>query len=101
MSTSLRLALTRIGDLLLNNKITQNEDDKPIENINLEIPNYQRPYKWSAKNVIQLLDDILNAKNENKETYRVGTLILHYDRKKSLYNIVDGQQRTYYLYFIT
>ncbi len=94
MSTSLRLALTRIGDLLLNNKITQNEDDKPIENINLEIPNYQRPYKWSAKNVIQLLDDILNAKNENKETYRVGTLILHYDRKKSLYNIVDGQQRT-------
>src|SRR5690606_23020637 len=46
----------------------------------------------TAKNAIQLLDDIINAKNENKETYRVGTLILHKD-DQSTYNIVDGQQR--------
>jgi len=94
MSNSLKLAITNIGDLLLNNKISQNEKNKPIANINLEIPNYQRPYKWTARNVIQLLDDIVNAKNENKEIYRVGTLILHKDTKKSIYNIVDGQQRT-------
>ena len=56
------------------------------------IPEYQRPYKWTAKNAIQLLDDIIEAKTENKETYRVGTLILHNDKGK--YNIVDGQQRT-------
>jgi len=94
MTTFLKLAITKIGDLLIDNKITQNTDGKEITNINLVIPNYQRPYKWSAKNVIQLLDDILNAKNENKETYRVGTLILHKDNKESSYNIVDGQQRT-------
>ncbi len=94
MSNSLRLAITKIGDLLLSNKISQNKDNNPIANINLVIPNYQRPYKWTARNVIQLLDDIVNAKNENKEIYRVGTLILHEDEKKSAYNIVDGQQRT-------
>ena len=93
MTTNLKLAITKIGDLLLNDKITQDKDGNTITDINLVIPNYQRPYKWTAKNVIQLLDDIIDAKNENKETYRVGTLILHQD-KESKYNIVDGQQRT-------
>ena len=92
MSTCLKLAITKVGDLLLKNEITQVEDEKSIADIELKIPNYQRPYKWTAKNVIQLLDDIIDAKNENKETYRVGTLILHLDNE-SKYNIVDGQQR--------
>ena len=79
MNTFLKLAITKIGDLLLQNNITQDKDGKTISDINLVIPNYQRPYKWTAKNVIQLLDDILDAKKENKETYRVGTLILHHE----------------------
>lgn len=94
MTTCLKLAITKIGDLLLHNKITQDKDGNILTDINLVIPNYQRPYKWTAKNVIQLLDDIIDAKNKNKETYRVGTLILHHDEKKIAYNIVDGQQRT-------
>ncbi len=94
MSTFLKLAITTIGDLLLRNNISQDKDGKSISDINLVIPNYQRPYKWTAKNVIQLLDDILDAKKDNKETYRVGTLILHQENGKSTYNIVDGQQRT-------
>lgn len=93
MTTCLKLAITKIGDLLLHDKITQDKDGNIIPDIELVIPNYQRPYKWTAKNVIQLLDDIIDAKNENKETYRVGTLILHQDKDKK-YNIVDGQQRT-------
>ena len=28
-------------------------------NLNLSIPNYQRPYKWTIKNVQQLIDDLL------------------------------------------
>jgi hypothetical protein len=94
MTTALQLAITKIGDLLLDDKISQDEEGKPIGNINLVIPPYQRPYKWTAKNAIQLFDDIIEAKNQNKEAYRVGTLILHFDAKKSVYNIVDGQQRT-------
>ncbi len=93
LTNNLTLAITTIGDLLIDNKITKNSEGKGIENINLVIPNYQRPYKWTAKNVIQLLDDIIDAKNANKEIYRVGTLILH-DDKDNKYNIVDGQQRT-------
>jgi hypothetical protein len=92
MSIDLKLAITKIGDLLLGDKITQDKNGSPITDIVLKIPVYQRPYKWTAKNIIQLLDDILDAKNANKETYRVGTLILHQD--ESIYNIVDGQQRT-------
>lgn len=92
---NLILSITTIGDLLLHNKITRNGDSKAIENVKLNIPEYQRPYKWTARNAIQLLDDIIEAKNENKEVYRVGTLILHKDKDEKgneRYNIVDGQQ---------
>lgn len=94
MPNRLILGIAKIGDLLLNNHITQANDDQDISNIQLRIPEYQRPYKWTAKNSNQLLDDILYAKSENKEAYRVGTLILHADKERGCYNIVDGQQRT-------
>lgn len=90
--SNLTLATTTIGDLLIHDRITKKSDGKPIENIRLIIPDYQRPYKWTARNAIQLLDDVIEAMNNNKEVYRVGTLILHKDNDK--YNIVDGQQRT-------
>ena len=95
--SNLILSITTIGDLLLNNRISQKEDGKPIDNVTLTIPEYQRPYKWTARNAIQLLDDIIEAMNNNKEVYRVGTLILHKeqdDNSQERYNIVDGQQRT-------
>lgn len=87
----LRLSITTVGDLLLRQTISNGED--PIKDIYLQIPNYQRPYKWTARNAIQLLDDIIEAKNANKERYRVGTLILH-KTPDNRYDIVDGQQRT-------
>ncbi len=92
--SNLKLGITKIEDLLIRQTISQAEDGKPKQEIHLVVPNYQRPYKWSSKNVVQLLDDIIHAKNENKEVYRVGTLILHFDKEKKNYNIVDGQQRT-------
>ncbi len=94
---NLTLSITTIGDLLINNRITRKADGKPIPNVRLTIPDYQRPYKWTARNSIQLLDDILEARNSNKEVYRVGTLILHKtinNNGEDVYNIVDGQQRT-------
>lgn len=91
-NNKLTLAITTVGDLLLHSKITRQEDGKSIENVQLSVPDYQRPYKWDAKNAIQLLDDIIEAKSNNKEVYRVGTLILY--KNNSTYEIVDGQQRT-------
>lgn len=59
----------------------------------LAIPDYQRPYKWQDKHVNQLLNDVI--RHRNKGSYRLGTVVLHHDERKSssqLY-IVDGQQR--------
>ena len=49
------------------------------------IPAYQRPYKWTAKNVNQLITDIITFRD--KSQYRLGTLVLYGNE------IVDGQQR--------
>ena len=57
---------------------------------NLQIPNYQRPYKWTEKNVNQLIDDIFVQKD--KSAYRLGTVVIHNENNK--HYIVDGQQRT-------
>ena len=66
-----------------------------LQRDNLIIPEYQRPYKWTTRNVIELLNDILLHKE--KKAYRLGTLVLHEDvdkDKNTVLNIVDGQQRT-------
>lgn len=60
------------------------------------IPNYQRPYKWSQKNIIDLLTDISEAIERSRGLgsefkYRIGTVILH--KWEGKYYIVDGQQR--------
>lgn len=60
-----------------------------LANPRLNIPNYQRPYSWKAKNVRNLFYDIKEAKQ--KENYHLGTLILH-ENDKTI-DIVDGQQR--------
>ena len=68
---------------------------------NLYIPKYQRPYKWTIKNVNQLIDDILLF--QNKSAYRLGTIVLHKDKdtnNEDILNIVDGQQRTITLFLI-
>lgn len=43
----------------------------------LLIPSYQRPYKWTTKNVSQLLEDIANMKDTGR--YRLGSIIVHLD----------------------
>ena len=62
----------------------------------LSIPNYQRPYKWSTRNIADLLADIDNAIAESAIhagfKYRIGTIIL-YNASNGKYEIVDGQQR--------
>lgn len=61
----------------------------------LNIPEYQRPYKWGVHNITDLLLDIEHAISEKRLytdfKYRVGTVILHKDGNNL--RIVDGQQR--------
>lgn len=70
--------------------------------LQLEIPVYQRPYRWETENVWQLLGDILHSKESGKPKYRIGSVILHKEYKDGqvFYNIVDGQQRLTTLYLL-
>ena len=59
------------------------------------IPPYQRKYTWSYDNVSQLCRDLLRSADEGKESYHLGTIILHHqpgEQGDSFY-VVDGQQR--------
>ena len=61
----------------------------------LSIPDYQRPYKWTEKNLNALVNDI--QEHKDKSAYRLGTIVLHRDKNNTSLkniNIVDGQQRT-------
>ena len=64
----------------------------------LRIPDYQRPYKWTQKNLNALLADLRRYKG--KSAYRLGTIVFHhhYEDQKGIptetLDIVDGQQRT-------
>jgi hypothetical protein len=57
----------------------------------LTLPEYQRPYKWFEKHVKQLINDII--KNQGIGNYRIGSVVIHKDKDKDKWNIVDGQQR--------
>lgn len=56
----------------------------------LRIPDYQRPYRWTIRNVDDLIEDIDTFRGSGQ--YRLGTVIVHRDANGTL-NIVDGQQR--------
>ncbi len=70
---------------------------------NLRIPEYQRPYRWTQKNVEQLLNDINNARINGKNDYLIGSVILHKNSREdesATLDIVDGQQRLTTIYLI-
>jgi hypothetical protein len=72
---------------------TLNENDSFAK---LTIPPYQRPYAWGEEQVIQLLEDLIEAwQKDDGRCYLVGNIILHKDNGEDnvKLNIVDGQQR--------
>lgn len=62
----------------------------------LNIPAYQRPYKWKQQHLHALLDDI--KLHSDKSAYRLGSVVFHSHSENNNSNeqldIVDGQQRT-------
>ncbi|EHE6278707.1 DUF262 domain-containing protein, partial [Salmonella enterica] len=58
------------------------------------IPAYQRPYKWTVKNISELLADINS--HLDKSAYRLGSVVFHQPESNEEHrlDIVDGQQRT-------
>ena len=75
----------------------------------LAIPNYQRPYRWGAKNISDLFSDLAAHQSRisalfgdaiaysDKSAYRLGSVVFHQHTDSKLgemLDIVDGQQRT-------
>ncbi|CAB1253176.1 DUF262 domain-containing protein [Clostridium sp. LBM24168] len=64
---------------------------KELFELNLAIPEYQRPYSWNIASTNTLFMDTYDAYKQGLSEYRLGSIILH--KKDQNYNIVDGQQR--------
>ena len=69
-----------------------------LMNINLKIPDYQRPYRWSSSSTNTLFADTYEAYKLGIDEYRLGSVILHralnHNSQHYDYNLVDGQPRT-------
>ena len=60
------------------------------------IPLYQRNFAWTYDEIEQLLNDVADAFQENRDNYYIGTLVVNLvvNKEKKLFKIIDGQQRT-------
>ncbi len=72
------------------------------------VPEYQRPYVWGSDQVLELLDDILQARENNPDSqYFLGSMVLKRSEKSDgksnyeEYDLLDGQQRLTTLFLIT
>jgi len=58
------------------------------------IPPYQRNYAWGAKEIEQLIQDIIDQSRQGtaSKNYYIGTLVT-YQRSDAKFEVIDGQQR--------
>ena len=57
------------------------------------VPDYQREYVWTDKEIHQLLDDINDDMNGSSKEYFIGTILVSPTEEKKHYEVIDGQQR--------
>lgn len=70
------------------------------------IPSYQRGYRWSYKEVVELLDDISNFtprlvgdESDEKTWYCLQPIVVK-EMDSEKYEVIDGQQRLTTIYLI-
>lgn len=63
------------------------------------VPDYQREYVWTDKEVTQLLDDI-NDEIDSTSEYFIGTVLVSKKEEKTHYEVIDGQQRLTTLFLL-
>ena len=77
----------------------------PIEKLlekDFFIPSYQRGYRWKKRQVIDLLDDIIEFQKKDKEKGEFYCLqpIVVTEKENKTWEVIDGQQRLTTLYII-
>lgn len=58
-----------------------------------EIPSYQRPYSWTTREARELLDDVVEAMEDDQDDYFLGSFVLVKLPSAKHAEVVDGQQR--------
>lgn len=62
--------------------------------LKVNIPYYQRPYRWDKERITNLITDFFKNKIENANAeYFVGSVVLVENANTKRYDIIDGQQR--------
>lgn len=64
------------------------------------IPDYQREYVWTDKEVQQLLDDINDEIDGATQEYFIGTVLVSPGETSNHYEVIDGQQRLTTLFLL-
>lgn len=74
-----------------------------LKNFNLKIPSYQRGYRWTKKEVLRLIEDVL-LYDEKKDGsfYCLQPLVVRHieSNGKHEWRVIDGQQRLTTIYLI-
>ena len=59
-----------------------------------QIPDYQRPYKWTTREVEKLWEDVYEAYEKSEKSYFLGTITTASLKENAPYrDVIDGQQR--------
>ena len=68
-----------------------------LTNYQFTIPSYQRPYAWTKDQVLELIDDLIDAfpypLDQDHPDYFFGSIILIKEDGKPNAEVIDGQQR--------
>ena len=75
--------------------ICLNEGSGKKTELNVNIPHYQRPYKWGEDQIKHLFSDYLKNRitSEESSEYFLGSLVTVKKHDKDCHDIIDGQQR--------
>ncbi|UJH92088.1 DUF262 domain-containing protein [Antarcticibacterium sp. 1MA-6-2] len=77
-----------------------------LQEFNFFIPSYQRGYRWSTKEVVELLNDISNftprliEEHSDEKTWYCLQPIVVKKIENGKYEVIDGQQRLTTIYLI-
>ncbi len=58
-----------------------------------KVPPHQRNFSWTLEEVKQFWDDIIEAIQDDRPEYFIGTIVVQEDRETKTRIIIDGQQR--------
>ena len=65
------------------------------------VPDYQREYVWTEKQITQLLEDINEQMDSSSSEYFIGTILVSpRDGERDHYDVIDGQQRLTTIFLI-